>query len=264
MPRRWQGTARDPYREPVSSSRGRREFAVSAVAVAVGGGLAVLANSRAWDQITVTRAAPLGSVSVAVSGRTIVPGVTGLAVVALAGVVALLATRGRARVVMGVLLTATGALLAWQASTGFGAVSQSRGRELVAEARTGVVLAGSQRLAISASTRWPLLALLGALLVIAGGVLVTVRGVGWASMSARYESPAAAVELVRPDPGDGPADGGDDPEVIRAKADLAMWQSLERGEDPTLDGDFTPSGEPADKGGERLDGDHAVGLDPTP
>jgi uncharacterized membrane protein (TIGR02234 family) len=212
----------------VSASRGKRELAVSAVAVAVGGGLALLANSRTWDQITVTRAAPLGSLSVAVSGRTIVPGVTGLAVVALAGVVALLATRGRARVVMGFVLTVTGALLAWQASTGFGAVSQVRGRELVADARTGVVLAGSQRLAISASTQWPLLALVGALIVIGGGVLVAVRGVGWASMSARYESPGAVVEPVR-------KEVGDDQETLRAKADLAMWQSLERGEDPTLD-----------------------------
>jgi uncharacterized membrane protein (TIGR02234 family) len=201
---------------------------VSVVAVAVGGGLALLANSRTWDQITVPRAAPLGSLSVAVTGRTVVPGVTGLAVVALAGVVALLATRARARVVMGFVLIVAGALLAWQATTGFGAVSEQRGRELVADARTGVVLSGSQRLVISSSTQWPLLALVGAVIVIGGGVLVAVRGTGWASMSSRYEAPGAAVEPVREEP-------GADPEAVRAKADLAMWQSMERGEDPTLD-----------------------------
>jgi hypothetical protein len=62
-------------------------------------------------------------------------------------------------------------------------------------------------------------------------------------MSARYESPVGAAAtpgrgIIRPGPSGDPG-GGDpnDPEAgatARARADLALWQQLDRGEDPTL------------------------------
>ena len=224
----------------VSSARPRtsRELAVAAVAILIGGGGALLANARTWDTVTVSRAAPLGPFSVDVAGRTIVPAVTGLAVVALAGVVALLATRGRARSVMGVVLGLSGALLAWQATTGFTAVSDARARDLVVDARTGVVLERSQSITVATSPVWPAAALVGGLLVVAGGALIAARGARWSAMSSRYDAPvnpSGPASDVRGDEAkeDSVVLTSADADAARARADLALWQSLERGEDPT-------------------------------
>ena len=181
-----------PARAPSTT----RELGAAAVLILVGGGAALLASSRAWDTVTVQRAAPLGPFSVDVLGRTIAPAVAGLAVVALAGVIALLATRGRARVVMGAVLAVAGGLLAWQSATGFPTISDARARSLAASARTGVVLERGEAVDVSTAAIWPIVALLGALLVIAGGIVVVIRGATWASMSSRYDAPAATVELA--------------------------------------------------------------------
>ena len=217
---------------PLSAARGKRELAVAVVAVAAGGALALLAGSRAWDTVAVRRAAPLGALVEHVAGRTIAPAVGGLAVVALAGVIAMLATRGRARTVLGGVQAVVGALLAWQSATGFGAVSDVRARSLVAGARTGVVLEAGQGVDVSSSWVWPATALFGAFLVIAGGTLVAVRGSGWAAMSSRYDAPPGR-SAPRSAPRSGPATPDDAAAAARARADLALWQSLERGEDPT-------------------------------
>src|SRR5690606_42153824 len=61
---------------------------------------------------------------------------------------------------------------------------------------------------------WPLAAGLGAPLMLAGGVLAVARGGRWAGMSDRYER-AADRPRAQPD------------------GDRALWDALDRGDDPT-------------------------------
>jgi uncharacterized membrane protein (TIGR02234 family) len=251
----------------------RREVAAVVVAMAVGGGIGVLATARTWSTIVVTRLPPLGPVSHGVSGRTLQPGVTGLAVVALAGVLAVLATRGVTRRLIGAVLALAGAGMVWWSVAGLSAVSAARGRQLVADARTVAGLGTASATNVSVHPGWVVLAALGGLLVIAGGLTTAARGGRWRAMSARYESPLGATATAsdpRPEAAGGaarPREGaagvvahadadvagadvagpdvagadvagadvaGDRAEVARARADLALWHQLDRGEDPTI------------------------------
>jgi uncharacterized membrane protein (TIGR02234 family) len=224
--------------QPAGSDR--REVAAVVLATAVGGGVGVLATARAWSTVVVTRLPPLGPVRHDVTGRTLQPGVTGLAVVALAGVLAVLATRGVTRRVIGAVLTLAGAGMVWWSLTGLSAVSATRGRQLVADARTAAGLGTASATNVTVHPAWVLLAALGGLLVAAGGVTTAARGGRWRAMSARYESPVATTSVAPgPSPGDaiqtgpGVAIETGPGEVARARADLALWHQLDRGEDPT-------------------------------
>ncbi len=219
----------------------RGELGAVVVAVALGGGSAVLATAQAWSTVVVTRVAPLGPVRHDVSGRTLQPGVIGLAVVALAGVLAVLATRGVTRRVVGAVLALAGAGMVWWSLAGLSAVSDARGRQLVADARTVAGLGNAAATDVSVHPVWVVLAALGGVLVAGGGVTTAVRGGRWRAMSARYEPPVGAAAAV-PGPASGPPGGPDGPrdatggEVTRARADLALWEQLDRGEDPTVSG----------------------------
>ena len=67
-------------------------------------------------------------------------------------------------------------------------------------------------------TGWPLLALLGGLLLLAAGLLTAVRGRRWSGLGRRYEPPAARA-TTRP--------------TTRLTGERELWESLDRGEDPT-------------------------------
>ncbi len=203
------------------SDHGRRAFAASLIAVALGGGLALLVSGRPWATAEIARATPLPHLSVDLSGRTLQAGVPGLAVVALAGLVALLATRGVARRIVGGVVGLAGALLTAAALTGLH-VGTGRARTLVIEARTGAVLDGAARLRVTEHPLWPVLAAGGGVLVLLGGGLIAVRGADWVALGRRYDAPTAAASAPVPAEED-----------ERARSDLALWKSLDRGEDPT-------------------------------
>ena len=179
----------------------------------VGGALALGASSQAWQTVTAARARPLADQAVAVSGRTLDGAGTALAVVALAGAVALLATRGRARRIVGGLLVLTGVALGWRSVLGLSAVAAGRARELVSAADSGV---GVERVAVGVHPVWPLLSLASGLLIAGAGVLAVVTAAGWSTMSARYESPAP-------------------------QTDASLWNALDRGDDPTVDSEANGS-----------------------
>ena len=239
--------AAPPAAQVRRSSPDRRELTVAVIAVAAGGGLAVLADARAWSTVTVLRAAPLGPLTANVGGRTLQPAVTGLAVVALAGVLAMLATRGLVRQLVGAVLLLTGVGMIWRAALGLGSVSSAHGRQLVASSRTGATLGNVRAVHVSMHPVWALLAVLGGVLVVAGGAITTARGGRWRAMSARYESPVGSAsrrslgqERSSADPRSAAGQtagvdtaGGQADEVARARADLALWLQLDRGEDPT-------------------------------
>lgn len=97
--------------------------------------------------------------------------------------------------------------------------TRGRGRTAVAGLLTiaglGVAAGGSRGLAGDSTFAWPLLCVAGGALVLASGAVALARGRRWAAMGARYDAPAA-----------------------RAKAHVAagptaIWDALDRGDDPT-------------------------------
>ena len=164
----------------------RREVAAVVIAVIVGAGLVLLAAAQVWVVETQPRPAPLPPVEVRRTGAALVPAVPALALVALAGAGALIATRGIAR-------TAVGALLAL---AGLGEL---------------ILLAGHL------GSGWVMLGLAGALLVAIGGAATLWHGGRWPAMGSRYTRAPS-----------GPAEA-----TGAAAGETAIWDALDRGEDPT-------------------------------
>ncbi|MEU2610866.1 Trp biosynthesis-associated membrane protein [Micromonospora sp. NPDC007271] len=160
-----------------------------------GAGLSLWAVTRTWSVELAARGS-LPPVRHARAGADLLPWVSALALVGLAGGGAVLATRGRLRRLLGGLLTLVG--LAVAAGGGYG---------LTAAVGGGV------------GRQWPALVLVGGLFAAAGGVFTALRGDGWPAMGARYERSAR------------PADTGR-PAVERGTRDA--WEALDRGEDPTV------------------------------
>ncbi|MDQ1709316.1 MAG: hypothetical protein QOG49_701, partial [Frankiaceae bacterium] len=135
----------------------RREQTAALALCAAGGALALLAAGRPW-----LRSGPRG------------PAVVGaLALAALAGVVGVLASRGRGRQLVGVVLGGLGCAIAAESAIGLGA---------------------------TAPTRWPMAALAGGGGVLAAGLVVAVRGARWQQLAARYDGPQAASAAAPRDP----------------------------------------------------------------
>ncbi|MEV4825889.1 Trp biosynthesis-associated membrane protein [Micromonospora sp. NPDC049274] len=182
---------------------GRRQLTYAMLFCLAGAGLALWAATRGWSVEVTARPAPLPPVREARSGAALLPWLPALALVTLAGGGAVLATRGRVRRVLGVLLGALGVAVA--AGGGYGLVADLG----------GVV-----------SRQWPALCLLGGLLAAVGGGWTALRGGGWPAMGARYERPARTVTESGP-----PTVAPPSPMVGRRTTEA--WDALDRGEDPT-------------------------------
>ena len=199
----------------MTPARGNRHvvFAVALLLDAVGAGGALLISIRTWQTVTTPRPAPLHDDVLQLSGRTVDAAPTALALVALAGVVAVLATRGILRRAVGGILTLAGVLLVWRAIASWSAVSTSRARTLVADKHATVDVSRAVP-HVATHPSWPALTIVCGVLVAVCGALVAWRGHTWSVMSARYESGTPR-----------PADP--------TKAAASLWNALDRGEDPT-------------------------------
>ncbi|GGQ51602.1 hypothetical protein GCM10010166_20600 [Couchioplanes caeruleus subsp. azureus] len=182
-----------------------RRLGVTVLCCAAGAGLALYGITRTWA-VEVTTRPGLSDLTTARTGADLAPWVVGLALAALAGAGALLATRGVARRGLGALLALAGAAVA------AGAVLGRSGAE------AGAAGAGA--------TLGPVVCVLGGLLVVAGGWRALRHGHEWPSMGARYERrpPAPAA----PPAGEAGRAGADRPVDTRA-----AWDALDRGDDPT-------------------------------
>lgn len=193
----------------------------------MGAGLSLLATSRPWVTARLDDAV-LGPISVVASGRQAAALVPALALVALAGGVALLLARRTGRRAAGLLLVLAGA------GTSSAAVSllrspQSGVRDLVGRA-VGTVGAPD---AATTLTGWPWLAVAGGVLVAAGGVLAVLRAGRWQGPRSRYDSPAPG---THPTSTAGPAGAAGAAAATDSPTDPdpgAVWDALSRGEDPT-------------------------------
>ncbi len=140
----------------------------------------------------------------AVKGHAMVGALTAWAVVALAAVLAILASRRRLRLPVGLAIAASGA-------TAFAQVLDAL-RSFHDKAYAATAASGFQVL-----TAWPVrrsiapyAGLLGGAVLAAVGVLVALRGPTWTTMAAKYDAPAD-----------------------RPVSDADLWSALDRGEDPT-------------------------------
>jgi hypothetical protein len=174
----------------------RRGLAVSVLTAVAGGGLGFFATGRVWAVHTVTRPAPLAPQTVHTTGRELASWAAAAALVGLAGGLALLATRGRPRMVVAALLALAGVGVAAGGVRGL------------------VVRSGSETTLL-----WPLICVVAGGLVLAAGVVALARGRRWSAMGSRYDAPSS-----RP-----PAATAAGPDAPPA----ALWDALDNGDDPT-------------------------------
>lgn len=205
-------------------TRARGEFGLALLLDLAGAALALLVATRTWQTARTPRPRPLADDLLHITGRTVDAAPTALALVALAGVVAVLASRGIARRAIGVVLAAAGAALVWRSLDAARALGAERVRELLIAKHSGVGIDAGTVPHVSVHTGWAVASAACGALVLLAGALIALRGHTWAGMSAKYAAPGAA-------PGR-PADPAD-AERERDRAAAAMWSALERGEDPT-------------------------------
>ncbi|MFC8619195.1 Trp biosynthesis-associated membrane protein [Micromonospora purpureochromogenes] len=177
---------------------GRRELTYAVLLSLAGAGLACWAATRTWS-VEVTPRGSLPSARQGHTGADLLPWLSALALVGLAGGGAVLATRGRVRRLLGGLLALLGAAVA--AGGGYGLVAAFDGE---------------------VSRQWPALCLLGGVLAALGGALTAARGQRWPAMGARYERSGTE------------APAGADRRPATERGTREAWDALDRGEDPTV------------------------------
>jgi uncharacterized membrane protein (TIGR02234 family) len=185
-------------------------FAVALVLDVLGAGAALLIASRPWQTLTLERGGAFPNMVRDLIGRDVDAAPTALALVALAGVVAVLATRGTARRIVGAVIALAGVALIWRASVSAGPISDAKAREIM----TGFVDVGFPAPTIETHVVWPVLSAVCGALVAISGILIAWRGHQWHAMSARYETPPAQ-------------------EADPARTAATLWTRLDQGEDPT-------------------------------
>jgi uncharacterized membrane protein (TIGR02234 family) len=231
----------------------KRQYGYALLAGAVGAGVILLALRAQWAQAVFTPQKPLTAEVVSVSGNDLVPLAEALALAALAGLVAVIATRGVARRAVGALLALFGAGAgaavlttvtdATVVSVAAGKVASPESAALSgtaagsttsgASGNGALVLSNSAGHAIMSGAPWQAAVIVGALLIFAAGLATALRSQDWPVMSARYDAPGARGAA---------ASGGAGQARAGRPADAAsMWESLNGGEDPTEDDPADPA-----------------------
>jgi uncharacterized membrane protein (TIGR02234 family) len=235
------GRARPGLRGP------RQELALIVLLGAAGAGLVWLAIRQGWADVETAAPKPLPVGMVRESGEALVPAAGALAIAALAGLAAVLATRGAARRGAGVILAAFGAGIIAVTATGVSAAavlsaaaasdgSQAGSSGTAAGSVTaggagtsGAPLSGFPARVVFASFPWQAVVILGGVAIIAAGALVTWRAGHLPVMSARFDRSQAGQARA----GDG--HGGRQPGGTPGDS-ASIWEALSRGEDPTSPG----------------------------
>lgn len=202
---RWNGAVNRNEPAECAGAGGRRALAWVCSGSVASAALLWGASAAPWYLVE-----PPGRPPVALDGAQVAPWLTGLALLALAGVAGIVATGGVLRRVLGGLLAVAGAVAAVIAP-----------RALLSAPAVGALpptLPGGQQ-AVSAAG--PSLAVAGGLVLLLVGVVVAVREPRLPRFGARYAAPGARPVEVDPD--------------------RAAWRDLDAGRDPT-------AGAPAHRG----------------
>ena len=224
----------------------RRELTLLIALGAAGAGLVLLATRQGWAHVTTTAPRPLPASVTTANGQALVPAAGALALAALAGLAAVLATRRILRRIAGVVLAGLGVGIAAAVSAGISAadvvaaaspavagspggvtgsgIGSTTGGSTVGSGQAGSALSGLPSHVVFVAFPWRWVALAGALAVIAAGALLAWRAGRLPVMSSRYETPAGP---ARPEPA---LPGG---RGLGGRDTASIWESLSRGEDPT-------------------------------
>jgi LPXTG-motif cell wall-anchored protein len=151
----------------IVTASGRRGLVRAVAACVIGAAITLFAVTRTWSTTLAHRPAPLPPVHTPHTGSSQVGWLVAVALVALAGAGALLATRGNVRVVLGALLGLVGLVI-------FGGGVD--GLHLITDGRYA----------------WPVLVMAGGVLVAYAGLLAMREGPSWPAMGAKYERPDAS------------------------------------------------------------------------
>jgi uncharacterized membrane protein (TIGR02234 family) len=225
----------------------RREYALALVLVVCGGAVALAAAQAGWvvaapvgERVATILGGAVGGTSY--PGTALAPLIAPLGWVAIAGALAVVATRGLGRRIVGVFVGLIGLGLA---SAALAVLADPAGAAVdpVRAAAGGGFRAGAQ--VSSVAWWWPVLACAGGLLVVAGAALVVLHGARWPVMAASYERAGSP-----PSAGPAGADGAGARARSRGRkgrppgraagaspaARTDAWSRLDRGEDPTIEG----------------------------
>jgi uncharacterized membrane protein (TIGR02234 family) len=189
----------------------RRELWLALALCLLGSAVALLGVRHAWSSYETSGGLTIDEVSKPIRGTAVAGVVQALAVVGLAGVVAVAATKRRGRVLVGVLLAAAGALVVADVVS---LAVDGLGHRLAREGCRGLCVVSQEQYDAGPDWAWPVLTAVGGLLLLAGGLLVVVRGRRWAALGASYEAPSARAEA-------------------EPVTDKAVWDALDEGHDPT-------------------------------
>lgn len=228
--------ASPPAARQAAGQPARREYLTVLLLGAVGAALVLIAVRQGWARVVTIEPRPLPATTVSVRGQDLVPAASALALAALAGLAAVIATRRMARRVVGGLLALFGvgiilavslpvttaqvraaAASAVPAGAGGAASTIDNGGGSASTGVAGISLASHVMLA-GAPWRW--MVLLGGLAVLAAGLLAAWRGARWPVMSSQYDQPSRRAAGTA-----APAGPATDP--------AALWESLSQGVDPT-------------------------------
>ena len=222
----------------------RREKSAFAALVAAGALLGFLGASRPWVHAQVSGLVAGGDLTA--TGRQAAGIVPSVALVALAGGVAVLTTRRVGRTVAGTLLMVAGAAAA---ATSVG-VLRTPASAVASVIVTATGRAGETDAAVTL-TGWPWVGVASGVLVALAGVLAVARARDLGGLSSRFDAPAAGeaaapAAVATTSPPGGLADAG---AVVAAPPSAAppqqpatpvdewdpgqVWDALTRGEDPT-------------------------------
>jgi uncharacterized membrane protein (TIGR02234 family) len=173
----------------------------------LGSGLVLLSVTRPWAVLSAPHQLTIKQVTGAAHGTRIAGDARALGLLGLAGVLAIAATRRTGRVLVGLVVAASGVAIVVHVAVLLG---DGIGPRLL---RASTDHVSGQRVE-STRLAWPVLTLLGGLVLTAGGLLVAARGRHWAALSSAYDSPVGRATEV---------------EVT----DKGVWDALDRGDDPT-------------------------------
>lgn len=204
----------DPRPDPDNAKRRGRQLGFIALFALLGAALVAVAANLTWWSADYTDSLT-GPLTVTASGAACVPELIPLALVALAGFGAALATRGLPRRLVGVVVAVCGLILAVRSVLAFG----SAPAVLVTDLTRPAAPVGSAHF----QPVGPLLAVLGGLLLVVAGVLIIAGIGGRQRLGARYDAPSRART-------------GGSPGDVTTKSDPAdWWKALDAGSDPTAD-----------------------------
>lgn len=211
----------------------RREYLGTLLLGAAGAAVVLVAVRQDWARVLTVQPHPLPASTAVVRGQDLLPAAGALGLAALAGLAAVVATRRLVRRLTGGLLAAFGVGIIVALSMPVtdaqvrGAVTGAAGTaSSVAGGSTvdGGTTPGGGVAGISVASHvtmaafpWRWVAVAGAVLIVAAGLLAVWRGSRWPVMSSRYDRPARAAARQAP--------AGTDP--------AALWEALSQGVDPT-------------------------------